>query len=112
MSQAYPAASAQAYPALAPWSAASEPAPAPERVFPPDYPLTPLIKKVNPEDTDNALWTVLGFCVPLAGIVLWHVWKRDRPRDARRVRDGFNAIVIIYAAIFLFHFFYTLIRVW
>jgi hypothetical protein len=42
-------------------------------------------------------WAVLGFFVPVAGLVLWLVWKDDRPGDSRRARNGFIASLIVGA---------------
>ncbi|MBQ7835904.1 MAG: zinc-ribbon domain-containing protein [Clostridia bacterium] len=39
----------------------------------------------------NFLWAVLGFFVPLAGLILFIVWKNDRPGDAKMA--GIGALV-------------------
>jgi hypothetical protein len=44
-------------------------------------------------------WAVLGFFVPLVGLILWLVWQKDRPGDSRRARNGFIAGVIAYVLI-------------
>ena len=33
-------------------------------------------------------WGLLGFCVPLAGLILYLVWKDERPRTANAVGGG------------------------
>jgi len=42
-------------------------------------------------DDGNFLWAVLGFFVPIAGLILWALWMSDRPRDARMA--GMGALV-------------------
>ncbi|MDR1266099.1 MAG: hypothetical protein LBK42_11215 [Propionibacteriaceae bacterium] len=65
----------------------------------------------NPADKDSFGWAVLGFFVPMVGLVLWLVWQRDRPKDSRRARNGFiagmiaNTIVVILYIIFVFAWF-------
>ncbi|MCL2489535.1 MAG: DsbA family protein [Propionibacteriaceae bacterium] len=42
------------------------------------------------QETDNGSfgWAVLGFFVPLAGLILWLVWRSTRPRDSKMARNG------------------------
>lgn len=40
-------------------------------------------------------WAVLGFFVPLAGLILWLVWKDTRPLDSRKSRNGFIAGMVV-----------------
>ncbi|MBT1180422.1 zinc ribbon domain-containing protein [Bifidobacterium sp. CP2] len=47
------------------------------------------------QDTDSFGWSVLGFFVPVAGLILWLVWRGRRPRDSRRARNGFIAGIIV-----------------
>ncbi|WP_263862622.1 PLD nuclease N-terminal domain-containing protein [Bifidobacterium platyrrhinorum] len=42
----------------------------------------------NAADSGSFGWAVLGFFVPLAGIILYFVWKTERPSNARRCRNG------------------------
>ncbi|MDR1266101.1 MAG: PLD nuclease N-terminal domain-containing protein [Propionibacteriaceae bacterium] len=56
-------------------------------------------RPANPADTDSVGWAVLGFFVPLVGLILWLVWQRDRPNNSRRARNGFIAGTIVQVAI-------------
>lgn len=46
-------------------------------------------------DTGSFGWAVLGFFVPIAGLILWLVWKDTRPRDSVRARNGFITGLIV-----------------
>lgn len=46
-------------------------------------------------DTGSFGWAVLGFFVPIAGLILWLVWKDTRPRDSARARNGFVAGLVV-----------------
>lgn len=39
-------------------------------------------------DTNDKLWGLLGFFVPPAGLVLYLVWRQERPQDARYAKIG------------------------
>ena len=39
-------------------------------------------------DTDNLLWGLLGFIFPPAGLVLFLVWRDERPFDGRHALIG------------------------
>ena len=43
----------------------------------------------NAEDTSNVGWALLGFFVPVAGIVLYFVWKNQKPKTAKKCITGF-----------------------
>lgn len=42
-------------------------------------------------DTGSFGWSLLGFCVPIVGLILYLSWKQDRPKNARAV--GVGAII-------------------
>ena len=42
-------------------------------------------------DTGSAGWGILGCCLPLIGLILFLVWKEDKPRSAKSV--GIGAII-------------------
>ncbi|MFA7561173.1 MAG: zinc-ribbon domain-containing protein [Candidatus Izemoplasmatales bacterium] len=42
-------------------------------------------------DTGNFGWSLLGFCVPIVGLILYLIWKQERPRDAKAA--GVGAII-------------------
>lgn len=41
------------------------------------------------EDTGNAGWCLLGCCIPVAGLVLYFVWKDQKPKTAKKCILGF-----------------------
>lgn len=42
-------------------------------------------------DTGSAGWGILGCCLPLIGLILFLVWKEDKPRSAKSA--GIGAII-------------------
>jgi len=50
-------------------------------------------------DTGNGGWALLGFCIPIVGIVLYLVWKNEKPNTARVCLNG--ALVSIALRIFI-----------
>ena len=55
--------------------------------------------QANPLDTGSFGWAVLGFFVPLAGLILWIVWKADRPNSAKKAGMGALVSVIVSVVI-------------
>ncbi len=47
------------------------------------------------QDSGSFGWAVLGFFIPIVGLILWLVWRDTRPRDARMSRNGFIAGLIV-----------------
>jgi uncharacterized membrane protein len=39
-------------------------------------------------DTDNLLWGLLGFFIPPAGLILFLVWRQERPNDGHHALMG------------------------
>lgn len=58
-------------------------------------------KKVEKSDTSAFGFGVLGFFFPIVGLVLWLVWKDERPKRAKAAGIGalasvvFNVILVI-----------------
>ncbi len=48
----------------------------------------------NQYDSGSFGWLILGFFIPLAGLILWLVWKEDRPKSASMAGIGALASVI------------------
>lgn len=46
-------------------------------------------------EVGNPLWAVLSFLVFPVGIVLWAVWRTDRPGSAKQARNGVFAALIV-----------------
>lgn len=52
-------------------------------------------------DTGSFGWAVLGFFIPLVGLILWMIWKNDRPGDAGMAGKGALVSVIINVVLFI-----------
>lgn len=46
---------------------------------------------------DSIGWGVLGFFIPLVGLILFIIWKNDRPSDARYA--GFGALLCVFFSV-------------
>ena len=44
-------------------------------------------------DTGSFGWAVLGFCIPIVGLVHWLVWKDQKPQSAKMA--GIGALVSV-----------------
>lgn len=44
-------------------------------------------------DNGGFLWGLLGCCIPIVGLILYLVWKNERPRTAKAV--GIGALVSV-----------------
>ncbi|MEY8519099.1 hypothetical protein AALC25_19835 [Lachnospiraceae bacterium 29-84] len=59
----------------------------------------------NSNDNGGFLWGLLGFCIPIVGLVLFLVWKDQKPKTAKAA--GIGALisvilgVLIYIAVFV-----------
>ncbi len=57
----------------------------------------------RPYDTGSFWWAVLGFFIPLVGLILFLVWRNDKPLSAKRA--GIGALVgvivnVVFSTIF------------
>lgn len=62
----------------------------------------------NPNDTGSAGWAVLGFFIPLVGLILYLVWKDTQPKNANQAGKGALIFVIVAAVIFVFWLIFAL----
>ena len=55
------------------------------------------------QDTNNPLWGLLGFFVPIVGIVLYLVWRYERIKDGKYALIGaiIGAVVQLSLSILL-----------
>ncbi len=58
---------------------------------------TQSVTRSTSADTGSAGWLVLGFCIPLVGLILYLVWKDTRPNDANKAGKG----ALLALAVFL-----------
>lgn len=49
-------------------------------------------------------WSVLGFFIPLVGLILYFCWKKEKPKAAKAALNGMITRLVIYAISFLFGF--------
>ena len=62
----------------------------------------------NVVDTGGFVWALLGFFVPIAGLILFLVWKNDKPKTAKSAGKGalinviFNVILVVLFSVFAF----------
>lgn len=48
-------------------------------------------------DAGNAIWALVSFLVLPVGIVLWAIWNKSRPNNARQARNGVIAALVTIA---------------
>ncbi|MBQ7010397.1 MAG: zinc ribbon domain-containing protein [Clostridia bacterium] len=63
-------------------------------------------QKSADSDTGSFLWALLGFFVPIAGFILWGVWKDTCPRSAKKA--GVGALVSVICCVLLYVLFLVL----
>lgn len=56
-------------------------------------------QKVNPADRENVWLSVLGFFLPLVGLILYLVWQTESPLQAKSAGKGALAGVIVHAVL-------------
>ena len=56
------------------------------------------------QDSDNIGWGFLGFFVPIAGFILWLMWKDKMPKKAKKLGIGALISVCLSAAGSIFSF--------
>lgn len=62
-------------------------------------------------DSGGFGWAVLGFFLPVVGLVLWLVWRDARPLDARKAGVGALTGVIVTVVLYLLFFLFLLLSV-
>lgn len=62
------------------------------------------------EDSGTSIgWGILGFFIPMVGLILYLVWKTDRPKDSKAAGIGALVSVIlgILSVVFMFFIFFA-----
>ena len=54
----------------------------------------------NPRDPGGFGWGLLGFCVPLVGLILFLVWQDDKPNNAKAAGTG--ALISVGLTVFFY----------
>lgn len=61
----------------------------------------PAVEK--PQDAKSFGWALLGFCVPLVGLILYLVWKDQTPLKAKSCGKGALISVIVSVAVYIIY---------
>lgn len=56
-------------------------------------------------DTGSIGWAFLGFCIPIAGLILYIVWRNTEPNNAKKAGLGALMSVIAWAVLLILSFF-------
>ena len=54
-------------------------------------------------DSGSFGWALLGFFIPLVGLILYLVWKDEKPKSAKRAGKGALVSVILYLIIMVIY---------
>lgn len=54
----------------------------------------------NPKDRGGFLWGLLGCCIPVVGLVLFLVWRDEKPKTAKAA--GIGALVFVILTILIY----------
>ena len=54
----------------------------------------------NPKDRGGFLWGILGCCIPVVGLVLFLVWRDEKPKTAKAA--GIGALVSVILTILIY----------
>ena len=54
----------------------------------------------NPRDRGGFLWGLLGCCIPVVGLVLFLVWRDEKPKKAKAA--GIGALVSVILTILIY----------
>ena len=54
-------------------------------------------------DSGSIGWSLLGYCIPLVGLILFLVWKDEKPKSAKKA--GIGALI----SVILMTLFYVLV---
>ena len=66
--------------------------------------------RADPNDSGSIGWAILGFLVPIGGLILWIVWMNDRPKSSKMAGLGalvsviLNILVFVFAIVLIFAF--------
>ena len=55
----------------------------------------------NPRDRGGFLWGLLGCCIPVVGLVLFLVWRDEKPKTAKAAGIGALVSVILTVLIYV-----------
>lgn len=55
---------------------------------------------MNENDKGGFLWGLLGFCIPIVGLILFLVWKGTKPNSAKAA--GIGALVSVVLGVLFY----------
>ncbi len=58
----------------------------------------------NVQDNGGFLWGLLGFCIPVVGLILFLIWKDQKPKTAKAAGIGALVSVIFYVVCYVLLF--------
>lgn len=58
----------------------------------------------NSNDNGGFLWGLLGCCIPIVGLILFLVWKDQKPKTAKAAGIGALVGVILVVAFYIIWF--------
>lgn len=62
------------------------------------------INNIEVQDSGSFGWGVLGFFIPLVGLILFLVWKQTKPKSAKAAGIGALISVILYVILIIITF--------
>ncbi len=60
-------------------------------------------------DNGGFLWGLLGFCVPIVGLILFLVWKDTKPKSSKAA--GIGALVSVILSILIYVIFFVILGI-
>ena len=60
------------------------------------------------DDIKDIIWALVGFFNPIAGIVLFFYWRKDKPKSARACILGALLAIILIIAYYVLYFAYIM----
>lgn len=61
------------------------------------------------KDTGSIGWALLGCCVPIAGLIMFLIWKDEQPKNAKMA--GIGALVSVALTVVFYVIYFVLIVV-
>lgn len=66
-------------------------------------------KVQNVTDSSSLGWGLLGFCIPIVGLILYLIWKNDTPLKAKSA--GIGALISVIASVVIYLIYFVIIGV-
>lgn len=60
-------------------------------------------------DTGGFVWSLLGFFVPMAGLILYIVWRNEKPKTSNAAGKGALAYLIFCVILFIIMFVFAFV---